>query len=878
MEPPFKRARIGAGDPENFEENSTESEESEGVQVSGGGADEDKLMLSENTNSHPAPVELEELTRNESCLLGDLKGSPDDLNVGESKKEEVSEIRNSWLTEYAEIALKEKENENKTLKKEYKAFVDEYAKASNQILKVMAKQKKEIADLKLKNGNQKMQIDLFEKGKEVKVETKVEATDEKEGIVKCESLERKPFAVSFRKVGGDAFKDKEVLMLKDKEEIISLFNAELRDIEEGMNYLNDVIKAKESEIDEKDKVLGEETEQRAQLEAQAEEAKGAFKEALETQMDEIERMKKESNTASPKVDVFKKKLEAKKVLINQLTLELESAKAALLAKESESDAKETLEEVLQSKDLELEQMRRNLKNKEEVLESKDLELEQMRRDLKNKLNNVSHKENFFKEALEAKSVVINQQNEDLRRENVELKNRNLRQSEALGKIEDKRRLEKEAEKSQKSFVLKLQSENIEQEDQIALLRHQARSLQKLNEELENWKRIEKKKVSETVEVERERLHKDVIFELEACNKKQDDQIDKLEKKISQLHLKLDREKCEQEELKKQKGVLIERNVSLKKKLITQKKSTEEYFKQTISEMKQNHRDQLNHLKMPMEKANAGEEFDVIENGTEPSQSQVKAFITQIESTDKVSEIDNLFAAMFTSTSAEEEEERRKVQNDLDAAPVAGSSCTNYTTRDLAFFSSEEEEDDNNKSRKSNSRFSHQPQPPKNLPHVVEIPERRQEVAEALEVAEAPEEGDASDKEKVLPSSGRVTWPARRRVFPPPAPLRLEIIGVGEEEEIVELEELVHGGDGGEEVEDVSEDAALLPRAGRCPLCRKNFPTTDKLEVHASRCMKENSFSLKSCFVSLKNIKCGENEGNSRENISPRPKRTIIHIK
>ena len=129
-------------------------------------------MLSENTNSHPAPVELEELTRTESCLLGDLSGRPDDLNVGESKKEGVSEIRNSWLTEYAE-----KENENKTLKKEYKAFVDEYAKASNKILKVMAKQKKEIADLKLKNGNQKMQIDLFEKGKEVKVETKVEVTE-----------------------------------------------------------------------------------------------------------------------------------------------------------------------------------------------------------------------------------------------------------------------------------------------------------------------------------------------------------------------------------------------------------------------------------------------------------------------------------------------------------------------------------------------------------------------------------------------------------------------------------------------------------------------------------------------------------------------------
>ena len=132
------------------------------------------------------------------------------------------------------------------------------------------------------------------------------------------------------------------------------------------------------------------------------------------------------------------------------------------------------------------------------------------------------------------------------------------------------------------------------------------------------------------------------------------------------------------------------------------------------------------------------------------------------------------------------------------------------------------------------------------------------------------------EERPVPQAGIRLEEAQGQVLPP-ALVRLEIIGVGEEEEIVELEELVHGGDGGEEVEDVSEDAALLPRAGRCPLCRKNFPTTDKLEVHASRCMKENSFSLKSCFVSLKNIKCGENEGKSRENISPRPKRTIIHI-
>ena len=123
-------------------------------------------MVGEDTTSREESAALvskrgsRRTVRTESCLLGDLKGRPDDLNVGKSKKEEVGEIRNSWMTEYAEIAFKEKENENKTLKKEYKAFVDEYAKASNQILKVMAKQKKEIADLKLKNGNQKMNLSI----------------------------------------------------------------------------------------------------------------------------------------------------------------------------------------------------------------------------------------------------------------------------------------------------------------------------------------------------------------------------------------------------------------------------------------------------------------------------------------------------------------------------------------------------------------------------------------------------------------------------------------------------------------------------------------------------------------------------------------------
>ena len=817
MEPPFKRARGGLGGAQNFEVNSTVTEEG-GVGVNlerrgqvseEGGAD---------SSSQPSPVELEELTRNENGHFGDLKEGTDDLllNVGETTKEEESRIRNSWLNEYTKIASQEKEKENKTLKKEYHAFVEEYAKTSNQILKVVAKQKKEITELKLRNGKQKMQLDMFEKGKEMKVEE----TDEKEGIVKCESIERKPFAVSFRKVGGD----KEVLMLKDKEEIISLFNAELRDIEEGMNYLNDVIRGKESEIEKKNKVIDEETEQRVQLEAQAVEAKEAFKEALEAQMDEIERIKKESDAASPKVDVFKRKLEAKKVLINQLTLELGSAQAALLAKDS-VEVKEAFEK---------------------VLEEKEIELEQMRNELKKKLNNVSHKENFFKEALEAKSVVISQltlrsedgkvENEDLRRENAEVKNKNLRQQEEMEKLlnerdemVEERRLGKEEEKSQKMFVLKLQSENIEQESRIALLRHQTRSLRQLNEELETGQNIQNKKVSELGEkLERERVQtnstQDVIFELEACNKKQDEQIDKLEKNISELKLRLENAKegakSEKEEVDKQKEVLKERNVSLKMKLIAQnnlqkeeKKSTEQSFNKTISEMKKKHKDEINHLKMLMLKDKTPEkepnfqidkEMNLMENGTEPSQNKVKAFITQIESTEKVSEIDNLFVAMFRSSSAE------------DAAPVAGSS-TKLTTRDLAFFSSEDEDDgDKNLSRKSNSS---QPTSPK-----------QQREVSVVHLAEPLEEGEVSNK---VPGGGSCPQPQ-------PQP---------------------------------------QPAGGRCPLCRQNFPTIDKLEVHASGCMQENSFSLKSCFVLLKNIKCGENKANSQEKISPskKPKHTIPYL-
>ena len=849
MEPPLKRARVGSGDSkaENAEVNPREVEEGGGGevdivvdQVPAGGV-EDKLMLSDsrgNTSSHPNTVELAELTRNEdeNCFLGDLKGATDELIVGESKREDKNEIRNSWLTEYAEIAFKEKENENKLLKKEYNAFVQEYAKTSNQILKVVAKQKKEITDLRLRNSKQKLQLDVFEK--EVRGELKVEATDEKEGIlakVKEESLERKSFAVSFSKVGGDAFKDKEVLMLKGKEEIVSLFNTELRDIEEGMKYLSEIIKVKETEIENKNKALCQETEQRLQLEAQALEAKDAFKEALEAQMDEIDRIKKESNTASPKVDVFKRKLEAKKVVINQLTLEVGNIKAALLAKERESEKVEKEHNAFVQEYSKYSKDSVDVKEAfEEVLEAKEIELEQMRKDVKNKLNNVSHKENFFKEALEAKSVVISQltmrsenakiENEDLKSKNVDLrdqlKEERRKQKEELERVQVK-------EKSMQGFVIKLQSENIEQEDEIALLRHQTRSLKQLNDELELGQRnkvfqLEQKIGKMTAEAN---STQDVIFELEACNKKQDDQVDKLEKKICELNLKLgsvnETKKCGKEDLEKQNEVLKERNVSLKMKLIAQnnlqkeeKKSTEKSFNRTIAEMK----DQVKHLKMSMKKdkrlsaekehefeTNAVKKIDIVENDSieEASQSKVKAFITQIESTDKVSEIDNLFAAMFSSA-----EEGRK--EDSDQAPVAGSSCTNYTTRDMAFFSSEDEEDDGKKlSRKSNSRLNSQPQ----LSSPKETPSRIQEVS-VVQAVEILEEGEVLSKEPE-------------------------------------------------------------PGGGRCPLCGQNFPTLQKLEVHASGCMQENSFSLKPCFVLLRNI----NRDKSLENIIPSkiPHHTIPYL-
>ena len=753
MEPPVKKARVGLsekdgkGEAENSAMNSTEPREEED-EVGDVGEEEvdqvldknnDKQLLLENT-TFQQNVELAELTKNEEekCSLRDMK---------EIKKEKENEddISNSWLTEYAQITFKEKEKENEILKKEYNAFVQEYARTSNQILKVVAKQKKKITDLKLKNGKQKLLLGILKKRKEFVGKCNSEAIDEKDGIlsaVKEEVSDNKVLGSSFGKV-GDAFKDKE-LMLKGKEEIIGLFSGELRDVEEGINCLNEVIREKENEISNKNKVLSQETQKRVQLEAQALEAKDAFKEALEAQMDEIERIKKDSTSGSPKMVI----------LINQLTVDVRNAKAALLSKERESekmqkehkalvrkyskdsvDVKAAFEEVLAAKEIEVEQIKKDLESKlikqikfqkeekkstekssiaemkvkypemkvkykvdqlnistvkvrslitgkesetghagqenidspskmavlinqltvdvgnaksallakeresekmqqehnvlvqkyskdsvdtkaafDEALAAKEKELEQIKKDLEIKLNEVSHKENFFKEALEAKSVVISQltmrgenarrENLDLKSKNVELENRNLRQSEEKNKIENQKvsilnmrdLLEKERtmqkeeiqrhqlkEKSVQELVLRLKSENIEQEDQIALLRQKTKSFQEFHFELENSKAIQDNKmikleqiVAEKVaELENERGQnastQDVIFELESCNKKQDDQIDKLEKKVSELKIKLEivnkAHKCERDELKKQTDVLKERDVGLKSILI-----------------------------------------------------------------------------------------------------------------------------------------------------------------------------------------------------------------------------------------------------------------------------------------------------------------------
>ena len=781
-----------------------------------------------------------ELTRNEDekCSLADLK---------ETKKVKVNEdkIRNSWMTDNAQIAfgkqkmiLKRKYNafveetkkEKMILKREYHAFVEDYAKTSNQILKVVANQKKKITDLKMRNDKQKLEIDLLKKReKEVIGECKLEATDNKDGIlaaIKEEPLKGKTKAPSFSKV-GDAFKDKEVLMSTGKEELISLFNAELRDIEKGLNYLNDVIREKEVEISKKDEALCQETKQRLRLEAQALLAKDAFKEALEAQIDEIEQLKKESRTAAPKMVV----------LINQLTVEVGNAKAALLAKDRERkkmeeehkavvrksskdsvDIKKAFEACKKRQDDQIDKLEKNIFELEEKLETanntrkcekeelkaKESELQQIKKDLQ---NNVSHKENFFKEALEAKSVVISQltaRGENARREsleikskNVELENRNLRQREELQKIENEKNsilnmrdsLEKERalqkeeiqrlqlkENSSQEFVQKLQSENIEKDNQIALLGLQREQI-----------------VAEmTTAVEKERgqnnSSQDVIFELEACNKRQDDQIDKLEKNISELKINLEAVnktwKSEREELAKQNDLLKECNVRLKMKLIKQndlqkeeKKSTERSFNQTVADIKKKY--QRNHLKMSTQKD--GQQIDILE--TETSRNKVKSFISQIESTEKVGEIDKLFSSMFNSLP------QVLSSSEQEAAPVACSSTNTFSS-----------EDKNEK--KSTQKYNSKLQPP---PHTLaaaevgEIAVRGEEMLEVLEEGELP-------NEEVVP-------------------------------------------------------------AARCPLCKLDFPTISKLEVHASGCMQENNVYLKSCFVFLRNI----NGSKSRERRSASPR-------
>ena len=134
------------------------------------------------------------------------------------------------------------------------------------------------------------------------------------------------------------------------------------------------------------------------------------------------------------------------------------------------------------------------------------------------------------------------------------------------------------EKSTQEFLERIQSENIEQEDHIALLKTQVKSFQRSNDELEAGKRLQDKKVFDleqnfrqistalAAEKNQNNSTQDVILELEACNKRQDDQIDKLENKISELNLKLETataaQKSEKEDLEKQRESLKERNVDL----------------------------------------------------------------------------------------------------------------------------------------------------------------------------------------------------------------------------------------------------------------------------------------------------------------------------
>ena len=246
-------------------------------------------------------------------------------------------------------------------------------------------------------------------------------------------------------------------------------------------------------------------------------------------------------------------------------------------------------------------------------------------------------------------------------------------------------------------------------------------------------------------------------------------------------------KSEREELAKQNDLLKECNVRLKMKLIKQndlqkeeKKSTERSFNQTVADIKKKY--QRNHLKMSTQKD--GQQIDILE--TETSRNKVKSFISQIESTEKVAEIDKLFSSMFNSLP-------QVLSSEPEAAPVACSSTNTFSSED---------KNEKKSTQKYNSKL--QP-PPQHGPHTLaaaevgEIAVRGEEMLEVLEEGELP-------NEEVVP-------------------------------------------------------------AARCPLCKLDFPTISKLEVHASGCMQENNVYLKSCFVFLRNI----NGSKSRERRSASPR-------
>ena len=177
-------------------------------------------------------------------------------------------------------------------------------------------------------------------------------------------------------------------------------------------------------------------------------------------------------------------------------------------------------------------------------------------------------------------------------------------------------------------------------------------------------------------------------------------------------------------------------------------------------------------------------IDILE--TETSQNKVKSFISQIESTEKVGEIDKLFSSMFNSLP-------QVLNSEEEAAPVACSSTNTFSSEDKS---------EKKSTQKYNSKL--QP-PPQQGPHTLaaaevgEIAVRGEEMLEVLEEGELP-------NEEVVP-------------------------------------------------------------AARCPLCKLDFPTISKLEVHASGCMQENNVYLKSCFVLLRNI--NGSKSKERRSASPR---------